>query len=709
MVPLVQQKCISNSIFNTYLHKKHNSTYKHILKLYETALLKGNCASKHPSLVNFRSFTIYIASRYTLGTIHPEMSGPNMQTRVMHSVVHPAPLRRVATMAVRPRKSKVRYVYATLIKQPRCPSPPTFSISKSQNQPSTAPVPFPSSSSTPSSIFAGFEEPSTRLRGDSDPLSQEEQPKFVAYGSKSIDDNDDDGDDFDIDDEEVEIEYIQEQEYELEDDEDDEIDDGSTRIAGKRLPAEVRCFDTARIYIKGGDGGRGCVAFRREKYVPKGGPSGGNGGNGGNVWLEADVGLNSLLCFRGQIHHRAVPGVNGSGSDMHGANGKDLTVRVPPGTIVRLKGGNAEDPPLAEVVKPGDRVLLAPGGRGGRGNMAFKTSRNSAPALAEFGEKGRELWVDLELRLVADVGIVGVPNAGKSTLLSVLSAARPKVANYPFTTLVPNLGVCSLDYKTTVFADVPGLLEGAHSGVGLGHQFLRHCQRCRVLVHIVDGTSPDPLGDFDAIQMELSLFSPELARKPQVVAYNKMDVPDSSDYWDEIKASLVERGVAEEDVLAISAVTGKGVTELVRKTRQILESLPPEEERESVGVAMPTYEPDITRRSNSKIGEFTIEPDLRGPRVWYVKGEAIERFAQMTDWSYYEALKRFQGVLDAAGINSALKARGILEGDMVVIGDVEFEYSDDTSEGALYEKWYAERKAAGIASRGSARWPHATG
>ena len=497
-------------------------------------------------------------------------------------------------------------------------------------------------------------------------------------------------------------------------DNDEENPSGSNRVAGKRLPAEVRCFDTARIFVKGGDGGRGCVAFRREKYVPKGGPSGGNGGNGGAVWLEADITLNSLMSFRRQVHFRADPGVPGQGSDCHGANAKDMTIKVPPGTIVRKRDAEEGEPPLAEVVKAGDRVLLAPGGRGGRGNMSFKTARNTAPAMAEFGEKGQEIWVDLELRLVADVGIVGVPNAGKSTLLSVLSAARPKVADYPFTTLVPNLGVCSLDYRTTVFADVPGLLEGAHSGIGLGHQFLRHCQRCRVLVHVVDGTSPDPLGDYDAIQTELALFSPELAHKPQIVAYNKMDVPDSSDYWDEIKEGLLARGVSEEDIIGISAVTGRGVTDIVRRSRAVLDALPPEEERVSSGVTaieeLPfrAAEMGMARRSAARIGEFSIEADLSGPRVWYIHGDAIERFAQMTDWSYYEAAKRFQGVMAAAGITSALRARGIEEGDTVVIGDVEFEHSNDTSEGKMYEKWNEQRKAAGIATRGSARWPHAT-
>ena len=498
----------------------------------------------------------------------------------------------------------------------------------------------------------------------------------------------------------------------------------------KRLPAEMRCFDTARIFVKGGDGGRGCVAFRREKYVPKGGPSGGNGGNGGNVWMELDQSLNSLTFFRRQVHFRASNGFPGQGSDMHGAAGKDVVIKVPPGTIIRLKDSDGDEAPLAELLHPNQRFLLAAGGRGGRGNLAFKTARNNAPAMAEFGEKGQEFWIDLELKLVADAGIVGVPNAGKSTLLSVLSSAKPKVADYPFTTLVPNLGVCSLDYRTTVFADIPGLLEGAHTGVGLGHQFLRHCQRCRVLVHVIDGTSPDPLGDYDAIQQELKLFNPELADKPQIVAYNKIDVPDSSDYWEDIRDALIQRGMKEEDILAMSAVTGRGVTEMVRRVRHMLDKSDTPELIQAIERAsnMTAEKPDsmahqdeigyqkrslahalTARRSEAKIGEFVIESDLSGPRFWYVRGEAIERFAQMTDWSYYEAARRFQRVLEAAGIVSALKARGIEEGDTVVIGDMEFEHSDDNSETSMYEKWYEQRRASGVATRGSARWPHPGG
>jgi GTP-binding protein len=486
------------------------------------------------------------------------------------------------------------------------------------------------------------------------------------------------------------------------------------RVAGKRLPAEVRCFDTARIFVKGGDGGRGCVAFRREKYVPRGGPSGGNGGNGGAVWVEADAALTSLAAFRRQVHFRADGGTPGQGSDCHGAGASDAVVRVPPGTILRERGAPAGAPPLAEVLAHGDRALLAAGGRGGRGNLAFKSARNSAPTLAELGEPGAERWLDLELRLVADAGIVGCPNAGKSTLLSVLSAARPRVADYPFTTLTPNLGVAELDFRTTVFADVPGLLEGAAAGVGLGHQFLRHCQRCRVLVHVIDGSSPDPLGDYDAVRLELGLFSPELAAKPALVAYNKVDLPDSADYEGEVREGLAARGVAPADVLAVSAATGRGAAELVRAVRALLDALPAEEPR-AAEAAPPAAAPSAPggdvrvamARRGARFGDFSVKAEGDGRRAWAVRGEALERFAAMTDWSYYESARRFARALDAAGVTAALKAAGARVGDTVVIGGMEFEHGDAAAgdDGALYEKWNTARRAAGQANRGSARWP----
>lgn len=474
-----------------------------------------------------------------------------------------------------------------------------------------------------------------------------------------------------------------------------------------KLPAEVRYFDTAQIFVRGGDGGKGCVAFRREKYVPKGGPAGGNGGSGGNVWVQADDSLNSLTTFRKQVHYRADNGRPGGGSNMTGANAEDLVIKVPPGTVIRAKGAAEEEVPLAEVVHSGDTALLMTGGRGGRGNASFKSGWNKAPQIADLGEEGRESWLELELKLVADVGIIGVPNAGKSTLLSVITAAKPKVADYPFTTLVPNLGVCEMNYRTTVFADIPGLLEGAHAGRGLGHEFLRHCQRARILVHVIDGSSPDPVGDYAAIQTELQLFAEDLASKPQIVAYNKMDVPDSSDYWQDIKHSLEAAGVPSEHMCAMSAVTGQGVIDLVKLVHTALDQLPAEE----IATTAAVNQTELPKRhSEARIDEFSIDFELEsGQRVFTVTGEAIERFAQMTNWDYYEAANRFQKVLEAAGINKALKKQGVTEGDTVLIGEAELAWSDNQSEAALYEAWLSDRKAKGKVGQGQARWPHQGG
>ncbi|KAF8065613.1 OBGC1 [Scenedesmus sp. PABB004] len=500
----------------------------------------------------------------------------------------------------------------------------------------------------------------------------------------------------------------------VDDDDDDDGGDGGRgggmMVERKRLPAAVRCFDTARIFAKSGDGGAGCVAFRREPYVEKGGPNGGNGGRGGHVWAVAEEGLNSLLSFRGQAHFRAGSGFAGQGSFRDGGDGSDLDIRVPVGTIIRRKDADEGEPPLAELLEPGQRVLLLVGGRGGRGNMSFKTRLNTAPTIAEKGEAGREEWLDLELKVVADVGIVGVPNAGKSTLLGVLSAARPKVANYPFTTLTPNLGVCEMDYRTTVFADVPGLLEGAHEGHGLGHAFLRHISRCRVLLHLLDGTSPDPIGDYKAIQLELELFNPALLDKPQVVAYNKVDLPDSGDYWEFVREYLVdEEGVPPERLFPISALTGRGVREVVAGVRGVLDELGP------ARVAPETNALNLTsvpRRfaPEARIDKFTIESDPAllpgGTRLFVVRGDAVERFAQMTNWDYYEAVKRFQRVLEVSGINEALVAAGCARGDTVALGDVgEFVWSDDRSEAATYGAWLEDMDSRGRARQGSSKWP----
>jgi len=460
------------------------------------------------------------------------------------------------------------------------------------------------------------------------------------------------------------------------------------------------------------------VAFRREKFVPNGGPSGGNGARGGHVWLEVERALNGLSSFRRQVHYRAKPGGNGQGSSMHGAAGADVTIKVPPGTLVRRAG---EDAPLVELMEHGETHLLLPGGRGGRGNASFKSSQNQVPQLSEKGATGEEGWYELELKVVADVGIVGAPNAGKSTLLAAVSDAKPKIANYPFTTLVPNLGVCESDFKTVVFADVPGLLEGAHDGVGLGLEFLRHCERCEVLVHAVDGSSPDPVGDFRAIRTELELFSPELAAKPAVVAYTKMDLPDSSDYWEDMAAHFAAEGF---EALALSAVTGEGVQALIRKLHDLL-GLDEAAAADATWGEFAGAADDIAQRREERarkkaardaswekpnLADFVIEAD-RAVQTWHVSGRGLERFAQMTDWNYYEALKRFQRVLKVSGVTAALTKAGIREGDTVVIGETEFRWDPAMmgNEGRLYETWLNEIKEETKGNQGSARWPHSPG
>jgi len=318
--------------------------------------------------------------------------------------------------------------------------------------------------------------------------------------------------------------------------------------------------DIARIYVKAGDGGRGAVSFRREKYVPAGGPDGGDGGDGGDVIVQADGSMNTLMDLRHKTHYRAENGHPGAGANKHGRNGANEIIKVPPGTVVR---DAATGEVLADLVSAGQVAVVAKGGRGGRGNARFATPRRQTPRYAQPGTPGEERWLELELKLLADVGLVGLPNVGKSTLISRISAARPKIADYPFTTLVPNLGVVDVgDGRSFVVADVPGLIEGAHAGAGLGHEFLRHVERTRVLVHVLDLAAPDrdPVGDFEIVQNELRLYSPDLAARPMVVAANKIDVPEARGRLGRVLETLGSRGIR---VYAISAVTGEGVRELV--------------------------------------------------------------------------------------------------------------------------------------------------
>ncbi len=422
-------------------------------------------------------------------------------------------------------------------------------------------------------------------------------------------------------------------------------------------------YDQARIYVKAGDGGNGVVSFRREKFVPRGGPNGGSGGRGGNIYLVVDESINTLYPLQHQVHHRADRGVHGQGSNKTGAAGGDLTIPVPPGTLVRdAESGEL----LADLTHPGQTFMAAEGGRGGRGNVAFKTPRNKAPRVAENGEAGVERWLELELKLVADIGIIGVPNAGKSTLLSVVSAARPKIAAYPFTTVEPSLGVAEVGHRQMVLADIPGLLEGAHEGVGLGLDFLRHIERTRILIHLVSGDSQDPVGDFEAINQELTLFNPELADKPQLVVLNKMDLPEAQASWPAFEQEIARRGLP---VMNISAATGLNVEALLYRVQQMLDDTPlPVEEP-------PEEMPEITPKPDEK--EFHIY--LEGEGLWHVEGEAIERIAQMTNWDYYEAAMRFQRILRAMGITEALNAAGVVDGDTVLIGDVELVWGYDNA------------------------------
>src|SRR5512133_66660 len=325
--------------------------------------------------------------------------------------------------------------------------------------------------------------------------------------------------------------------------------------------------DEARIFVRSGKGGDGMVHFHREKYVNRGGPDGGDGGRGGDVFLEVKLALNTLANFRHTSRFLAPDGGKGGPNNMSGRGAKDLSIPVPPGTLVY---DDATGELLADLVEPGQRLLVAKGGRGGRGNQHFATPSRQAPRIAEKGEPGEEKFLRLELKLIADVGLVGMPNAGKSSLLAAVSNATPKIADYPFTTLEPNLGVVELDPDTTmVLADIPGLIEGAHMGVGLGDAFLRHIQRTRVLIHLLDGLAEDPLADFSQINSELALFDPALADKSQVVGFNKMDMPEAQAHWPRVKAELEQRGY---DVLPISALTRENLKPLLWKAHELLQS-----------------------------------------------------------------------------------------------------------------------------------------
>ncbi|MFZ5923384.1 MAG: GTPase ObgE [Chloroflexota bacterium] len=419
-------------------------------------------------------------------------------------------------------------------------------------------------------------------------------------------------------------------------------------------------IDQAEIYVKSGKGGDGAVHFRREKYVPRGGPDGGDGGKGGDVVLEVKPTLNTLNTFRFTTRFIADDGRNGAKQNMTGRSAEDLVIHVPPGTVV-FEASTGEL--LGDLTEPGQRLTVCRGGRGGRGNTHFKSARRQVPRVAEKGEPGEEKSLKLELKLIADIGIIGVPNAGKSTLLSVLTNAQPKIAPYPFTTLEPNLGVAQIDeYTTIVLADIPGLIEGAAHGAGLGHDFLRHIQRTRVLVHLLDGLSPDPLADFSQINTELSLFDPNLSKKPQIVALNKMDQAEVQARWPEIRKAMKKRG---HEVVAVSALARTEVRGLLLKAAGMLAEAPALKE---IAPPMPVYRPEEDPR------EFSISREDDGG--WRLHGPAIERAASMTYWEHDGAVRRFQKIMETLGVEDALRKAGIENGDTVYIGEFELEWQD---------------------------------
>lgn len=419
-------------------------------------------------------------------------------------------------------------------------------------------------------------------------------------------------------------------------------------------------IDEAIITVQSGKGGDGAVHFRREKYVPRGGPDGGDGGRGGDVILEVLPTLNTLSRFRHERKFRAEDGLRGAKQNMTGRSAEDLVLRVAPGTLVY---NHETGELLGDLVESGQRLVVAKSGRGGRGNARFATPTNQVPRIAERGEPGQSLTLRLELKLIADVGIVGVPNAGKSTLLSAVTNAKPKIAPYPFTTLEPNLGVADLDDETSlVLADIPGLIEGAHMGVGLGHDFLRHIQRTRVLIHLLDGMAEDPLLDLAQINSELALFDPQLGQKLQVIALNKMDLDEVRQRWPALQRKLKRRGLT---AIAISAVSGENTRELLFRAFRLLAETQPAALEGSA--ALPVYRPQADPR------DYTIQ---REPDGWRVSGASIERAAAMTYWEHDQSVRRFQKILEALGVDKALREAGVQPGDTVYISNYELEWED---------------------------------
>ena len=430
-------------------------------------------------------------------------------------------------------------------------------------------------------------------------------------------------------------------------------------------------LDEVKIFVRSGDGGNGLVAFRREKYVPKGGPAGGDGGRGANVVFIVDEGLRTFMDYRYQKKFVAPNGENGMSKGMHGRKSKDLYLKVPPGTVIRDTDTGEV---LADLVEHEQEVVVARGGRGGRGNCRFATPSNPAPEIAENGEPGEERNLTLELKLMADVGLVGFPSVGKSTLLSITSKAKPKIADYHFTTLAPNLGVVETkDHRSFVMADLPGLIEGASQGVGLGHQFLRHIERTKVIVHVVDMSATDgrdPYEDYKIINQELAEYNMRLLERPQVVVANKMDIPVASDNLKEFKKQLENDG-EEVDIVEISAFTRSNIDNLLYKISDILDNTDPNMLYE-LDTDEESMENRVLYKHKPKDETFKITRDDTGAYV--VSGPGIERAFLMTDFNRDASVRRFAQQMRSMGVDDALRERGCKNGDTVKILKGEFEF-----------------------------------